>query len=101
MFFSKFFDLTHTTEHLSGYELGIFFTTFVLLQFWNLFNARYFRTGRSLIGDIIMSVIHPKSARDRFSMGFLFIVFVILFGQIVIVNLLGEFFEVAPLSAAD
>ena len=101
LFFSKFFDLTHTTEHLSGYELGIFFTTFVLLQFWNLFNARYFRTGRSLIGDIIMSVIHPKSARDRFSMGFLFIVFVILFGQIVIVNLLGEFFEVAPLSAAD
>lgn len=101
VFFGQMFNMSHTREHLSGYELGVFFTTFVLLQFWNIFNARYFRTGRSLIGDLVMSCIKPKTAKDRFSFGFLFIVFVILFGQIAIVNLLGEFFDVSPLSFRD
>ena len=32
---------------LSGYELSLFFTIFVFLQFWNMFNARAFETGRS------------------------------------------------------
>lgn len=101
VFFGRMFDMTHNHAHLSGYELGIFFTTFVLLQFWNIFNARYFRTGRSLIGDIVMSVVRPKTAKDRFSFGFLFIVFVILFGQILIVNCLGDFFDVSALSFQD
>lgn len=101
VFFGQLFDMSHSREHLSGYELGIFFTTFVLLQFWNIFNARYFRTGRSFLGDVVLSIIKPKTAKDRFSLGFLFVVFIILFGQIVIVNLLGEFFEVSPLSFRD
>ena len=101
VFFSRMFDMSHSRAHLTGYELGIFFTTFVLLQFWNLFNARYYKTGRSLLGDIVMSIVKPNTAKERFSFGFLFIVSVILVGQIIIVNLLGEFFEVSPLSLQD
>lgn len=101
VFFGQMLDMTHSHAHLSGYELGIFFTTFVLLQFWNIFNARYFRTGRSLLEDIVMSVVKPKTAKDRFSFGFLAIVCVILLGQFLIVNYLGEFFDVSPLSFQD
>ena len=32
---------------LSPYELSLFFTIFVFLQFWNMFNARAFESGRS------------------------------------------------------
>ena len=32
---------------LTPYELSLFFTIFVFLQFWNMFNARAFETGRS------------------------------------------------------
>ena len=101
IFHTELFSLTKEKAHLSGYELGIFFTTFVLLQFWNLFNARYYRTGRSLLGDLIVSVVRPGTAGSRFSLGFLVIVAVILAGQFAIVNLAGEFFEVAPLSFSD
>ena len=36
----------HNDTGLSAYELSVFFTTFVFLQFWNMFNARAFETGR-------------------------------------------------------
>jgi Ca2+-transporting ATPase len=62
-----------------------FFTIFVMLQFWNMFNARAFATGRS--------ALHLKGCR-----GFLFIAAVIFFGQLLIVNFGGEFFNVEPLS---
>ena len=93
--------LTHEKAHLSSYELSIFFTTFVLLQFWNIFNAKYFRTGRSFFADIVDSVIHPRTAKDHFSSGFILIVLVILIGQFLIVNYAGEFFDVSPLSLSD
>lgn len=32
---------------LSAYELGLFFTFFVMLQFWNLFNAKAFMTNEA------------------------------------------------------
>ena len=53
LFVSGFADLSHTKAHLSGYEMGVFFSVFVMLQFWNLFNAKYYRTDRSFILDII------------------------------------------------
>jgi len=34
-------------DSLTPYELSLFFTIFVFLQFWNMFNARAFMTGRS------------------------------------------------------
>ena len=44
-------------------------------------------------------IVHPRRAGEHFS--FVLIAVVILLGQILIVNVAGEFFEVAPLSAAD
>ena len=73
---------------LSGYELSLFFTIFVFLQFWNMFNARAFETGRS--------AFHFKGCG-----GFLLIALVILVGQILIVSVGGDFFNVEPLKIID
>lgn len=73
---------------LSGYELSLFFTIFVFLQFWNMFNARAFETGRS--------AFHFKGCK-----GFLFIALIILVGQILIVSFGGQFFNVQPLLFID
>ena len=44
-------DILHVSigapQGLSPYELSIIFTTFVMLQFWNLFNARAYATHKS------------------------------------------------------
>lgn len=73
---------------LTPYELSLFFTIFVFLQFWNMFNARAFATG--------------KSAFDfKDCEGFLIIAAVILGGQILIVSLGGNFFNVVPLKFGD
>ena len=42
-------------DSLTPYELSLFFTIFVFLQFWNMFNARAFMTGRSAFH---LSLIH-------------------------------------------
>ncbi len=70
-------------------ELTIFFTVFVLLQFWNLFNARCM--GR------------PESAFARlFQNGsFLSIALAILAGQILLVQWGGSIFRTVPLSLAE
>ncbi|MDE7401856.1 MAG: calcium-translocating P-type ATPase, PMCA-type [Muribaculaceae bacterium] len=73
---------------LSGYELSLFFTIFVFLQFWNMFNARAFETGRS--------AFHFKDCG-----GFVLIALVILVGQIFIVSVGGSFFNVVPLKFTD
>ena len=101
VFFSQALSFHHAKAHLTPYELGIFFSTFVLMQFWNIFNVRYFRTRSSLIGDLVDMVRHPGRAGEHFSFGFILIATVILLGQILRVNVAGEFFEVAPLSASD
>lgn len=75
-------------RELTGYELSLFFTFFVMLQFWNMFNARAFATGRS--------AFHFKGCR-----GFGIIVLLIFFGQIVIVQLGGRMFNVTPISLSD
>lgn len=76
------------TSHLSPYELSLFFTIFVFLQFWNMFNARAYATGRS--------AFHFKGCGS-----FLFIALVILGGQILIVELGGDFMNVEPLKFLD
>ena len=100
-YFADFLDFTMHTQHLTPYESGVFFSTFVVMQFWNLFNIRYYETGRSLLADIAGIVARKRRVSDCFSGGFLLIAAVILFGQILIVNLAGDFFEVAPLTAQD
>ncbi len=73
---------------LSPYELSVFFSVFVFLQFWNMFNARSFATGRS--------AFHLSGCG-----GFLLIAVIIFAGQIGIVSFGGEFFNVVPLSLTD
>ena len=73
---------------LTAYELSMFFTLFVFLQFWNMFNARAFETGRS--------AFHFKNCG-----GFILIALVILVGQILIVSFGGQFFNVTPLRISD
>jgi Ca2+-transporting ATPase len=101
LFFSDFANMDKVKAHLSGYELGVFFSIFVMLQFWNLFNAKYFRTDRSLIQDIIGIFTNPQKVKESYSAGFLWIVLVILVGQILIVTYASSMFNVSPLSFSD
>ena len=64
-------NITWARDGLTSYELSIFFTTFVMLQFWNLFNARAFLTGKS--------AFNLRGCKE-----FLFIAALIFFGQILI-----------------
>ena len=72
---------------LSDYELGLFFTIFVMLQFWNLFNAKAFMTGFSAFKGL-----NWKNTRL-----FIIIAGVILGGQILMTEIPGlqEMFNVA------
>ena len=91
----------HTKAHLSGYELGVFFTTFVLLQFWNLFNARYFKTDGSVLQDVLDFFFNRKRFKSSACYGCLLVAGIILAGQFLIVNCFGAFFEVSPLPLTD
>ena len=87
--------------HMTGHDMGVFFTTFVLLQFWNIFNAKYFRTKRSLIIDFVDLFRNRKAVVESNSSGFWLIVAVILVGQVLIVNFAGSFFNVTSLPLED
>ena len=86
-------DLLHCTtgghHHLGAPELSLYFTIFVMLQFWNMFNARAFKTGRCAITNLK----HCES--------FKFIILLIFVGQILIVELGGKMFSVRPLTISD
>jgi Ca2+-transporting ATPase len=82
-----------TASEMTRYEMGIFFTIFVMLQFWNIFNAKNYRTDNSFFLTIF--------SKNSFSLSFYLIVLVILGGQYLIVNHLGRFFDVAPLTIGD
>lgn len=98
LYYFQHTDLTSLTEFmqlpigantgLSAYELSLFFTIFVFLQFWNMFNARAFETRRS--------ALHLKGCG-----WFMIIATLILGGQIMIVELGGNFFNVVPLRLSD
>ena len=75
-------------DRLTPYELSLLFTTFVMLQFWNMFNARAFSTNRS--------ALHLRDCGE-----FIFIATIIFVGQILIVEVGGDFFNVVPISLSD
>ena len=70
-------------------ELTIFFSTFVILQFWNMFNARAYGTK----GSVLAGFNKNKT--------FLMIAAAILVGQIVMVQFGGKIFRTVPLSVAE
>ena len=101
IFFAQFFNLSHSKQHIGGHELGIFFSTFVMLQLWNIFNVKYFRTNRSLLLDMIDLLRNPKKVFSSFSKGFVLISALIVVGQILIVQLAGPLFSVEALTFSD
>ncbi|HOY69021.1 MAG TPA: calcium-translocating P-type ATPase, PMCA-type [Candidatus Ozemobacteraceae bacterium] len=70
-------------------ELTVFFSVFILLQFWNLFNARCLGLDQSAFRGL------------RNNRAFVFIAVAILIGQILIVQFGGSIFRTVPLSALD
>jgi Ca2+-transporting ATPase len=76
-------------DGITDYELSLFFNVFVMLQMWNLFNARCL----GLSGSAFSGVFENK--------GFVCISFIIFAGQILITQFGGEAFRTAPLSAQD
>ncbi len=71
------------------HELSLFFTTFVMLQFWNLLNAKTLGSRHSCL--------HRLWA-DR---GMLIIMVAILLGQWLIVTFGGQMFRTTPLSLTE
>ncbi len=80
------YHLTDATGEISRENLSLFFTIFVLLQFWNLFNAKAFASGHSAFHQLHRSI------------GFVITAVVILTGQVLIVTFGGEVFRTTPLS---
>ena len=97
----RFTDLSHNKASMGGKEMGIFFSIFVMLQFWNLFNAKYYKTDRSLILDMVDLFRNPSKVKESYSAGFLWISLVIVIGQVIIVTFAGKMFNVDRLTLQD
>ena len=88
-YFCHFFHFGAPKGSLSPYELSLCFSIFVLLQFWNMFNAKAYRTGKSAFHHIGKS------------QGFLMIAAAIILGQLFITSFGGDMFSVRPLQLVD
>ena len=77
---------TYTGEGITAYELTVFFTFFVMLQFWNLFNTATFYTNHSIFKGLSNNL------------GLIGVAGLILLGQFIIVQFGGEVFRTVPLS---
>lgn len=75
----------HIPGGMTTYDLTVFFTFFVMLQFWNLFNARVFGTNHSAFSQLSKSY------------GMELIVLAIIVGQVLIVQYGGAVFRTVPL----
>lgn len=91
--------ITMSTALLLSWEYlphHLFFTVFVMMQFWNLFNARYFRTGRCFF------IRNGRHYNWQGCKGFLSIALLIIIGQILIVECGGKMFSITqPLSFTE
>lgn len=79
----------HVSGEKTKYFLSYFFTVFVLLQFWNMFNAKAFGTGKSAFAGF------------KGSLGFILVAGIILAGQFLIVTFGGDVFRTVPLHVND
>lgn len=83
---SMLFWWTITTGGLTVRQLTVFFSTFVFLQFWNMFNAKGFETRHSVFTCL-------RGCRE-----FFLILLAIAVGQVLIVEFGGEVFRTEPLA---
>ena len=89
LFFIVTFALLWYFEQGAGMDdikLTVFFTIFVMLQWWNLFNAR------------VLGSCHSALRRLWACEGFLFVLLFVLVGQWAIVTFGGRMFRTVPLS---
>ena len=70
-------------------NLTVFFTTFVMLQFWNMFNAKTFGSNDSAFRHLSKS------------QGFLVVGLAIVVGQVLVVEFGGSVFRTVPLSIGE
>lgn len=80
---------TNEAGEISRYDLSRFFTIFVMLQFWNMFNAKRYGSSGSAFREI---------SKSR---GFVLVGLLIVVGQILIVQFGGEVFRTEPVSLHD
>ena len=80
---------TNAEGEINRHDLACFFTIFVMLQFWNLFNAKAFATGKSAF----IGLLHDT--------GFITVALLIIIGQFFIVTFGGDVFRTVPLSWQD
>lgn len=78
-----------TEAGMDTHNLTIFFTVFVMLQFWNLFNASVFGTNHSIFKDA------------SHALGMLSVAVIILVGQIIIVTFGGKVFRTEALPVIE
>ncbi len=89
LFLGLLYYMTHYSNDIE-YSLSLFFTTFVMVQFWNMFNAKaYGASGESAL---------KKLGESK---GFLFVALLIVVGQILITTYGGEMFRCVPLELKD
>ena len=79
----------HSPEGMTLHRLTIFFTVFVMLQFWNLFNAKTFGSEDSAFNNL------------EHSYGLLLVALLIFIGQLLIVQIGGDVFRTEPLSITE
>ncbi|NET26394.1 calcium-translocating P-type ATPase, PMCA-type [Okeania sp. SIO1I7] len=89
VFFVAFLLYIQKDRVVTPYELSLFFTTFVMLQFWNMFNAKCFGLKESAFSNISKNVSFVAIA------AFIFV------GQILMVQFGGAVFRTVPLSLRD
>ncbi|MDY5434852.1 calcium-translocating P-type ATPase, PMCA-type [Bacteroides pyogenes] len=80
------YHFTYSDQGMTIYRLTVFFTFFVMLQFWNLFNVCVFGTSDSAFKGLSKSY------------GMELVVLIILIGQFLIVQFGGAVFRTVPLS---
>jgi Ca2+-transporting ATPase len=95
LFFLVTFVYLYWLEHnadgtgVNSYELTKFFTVFVMIQWWNLFNARTLHSNHSAFHHFL------------WGKGFVLVLVLILLGQVAIVEWGGTMFRTEHLSLMD
>ena len=90
-YLGNFFNLNIAdNKSYTTYEHSLTFTIFVFLQFWNLFNAKAYHTGKSAFSN-------PTRSFGGFELALT----MILVGHFLIITFGGEMFNVEPLKWQD
>lgn len=82
-------NIAHFEHSIEAHELTKFFTAFVFVQFWNMFNAKAFGSGQSAFA---------RAGESKVFFGMMAVVFV---GQVLISMYGGEFFRLADIRLGE